>query len=84
MVDSLSVSEVVKCVQIGLLCIHQRPEDRPTMSFVVLMLDSVSVVLPQTKHPGFYPERISNETESFRVEKNLITNELTNTLSQGR
>lgn len=84
MVNLLSVSEVVKCVQIGLLCVQRRPEDRLTMSYVVLMLDSVIAVQPQLKHPGFYPERISNETKSFRVEKNLITNELTNTLSQGR
>ena len=29
-----------KCVQIGLLCVQQLPDDRPTMSAVVTMLNS--------------------------------------------
>ncbi|GAA0185903.1 transmembrane signal receptor [Lithospermum erythrorhizon] len=41
------VSEVLKCIQVGLLCVQLRPEDRPEMSRVLVMLDSEIVVLPR-------------------------------------
>ncbi|XP_010931294.1 cysteine-rich receptor-like protein kinase 6 isoform X2 [Elaeis guineensis] len=36
-------SEVLKCIQIGLLCVQDNPSDRPNMSTVVLMLNSNTV-----------------------------------------
>lgn len=81
MVDSLSVSEVVKCVQVGLLCVQQRAEDRPEMSSVLLMLDSVSIMLPQPTQPGFFTGRSCETTEYGGT---LATNEATNTLVEGR
>ncbi|XP_065001579.1 receptor-like serine/threonine-protein kinase SD1-6 [Musa acuminata AAA Group] len=35
--SSLPVTEVMKCIKVGLLCVQDRPEDRPTMSSVVVM-----------------------------------------------
>ncbi|MQL84469.1 hypothetical protein Taro_016954 [Colocasia esculenta] len=35
--------EVRRCIHIGLLCVQEAPEDRPTMTSVVLMLSSYSV-----------------------------------------
>ncbi|KAF8411264.1 hypothetical protein HHK36_003811 [Tetracentron sinense] len=63
MEDQYSVSEALRCINVGLLCVQQRPEDRPTMSSVIMMLDRESVVLPQPKQPGFYTERSLNETD---------------------
>ncbi|KAG5140359.1 hypothetical protein JHK84_034127 [Glycine max] len=48
-----SPSEVVRCIQVGLLCVQQRPQDRPHMSSVVLMLNG-DKLLPKPKVPGFY------------------------------
>nr|KYP55938.1 Putative serine/threonine-protein kinase receptor [Cajanus cajan] len=48
-------SEVIRCIQVGLLCVQQRPEDRPNMSSVVLMLNG-DKLLPKPKVPGFYTE----------------------------
>ncbi|MED6221080.1 hypothetical protein PIB30_051037 [Stylosanthes scabra] len=47
--------EVARCIQVGLLCVQQRPEDRPDMSSVVLMLKGEKL-LPKPKVPGFYTE----------------------------
>jgi hypothetical protein len=80
LVDSLSISEVVKCVQVGLLCVQQKAEDRPEMSTVLLMLDSVSVTLPLPNQPGFFMER-SCDTTAY---EDLTKNEVTNTLVAGR
>ena len=61
--DSSSLSEVIRCIQVGLLCVQQRPEDRPSMSTVVVMLSS-EISLPQPKQPGFYTERSCSEQET--------------------
>ncbi|THG19570.1 hypothetical protein TEA_013984 [Camellia sinensis var. sinensis] len=61
--STMLMLEVIKCIQIGLLCVQQRPEDRPTMSSVVSMLDNEGAMLPHPKQPGFYTEGSSNETE---------------------
>ncbi|QHO12660.1 Putative cysteine-rich receptor-like protein kinase [Arachis hypogaea] len=39
--DSVAVaeSEVLRCIHIGLLCVQERPENRPDMSAIVLMLN---------------------------------------------
>ena len=50
---SFSLSEVLRCIKVGLLCVQVSPEDRLTMSSVVLMLSSDGVFLPEPKLPGF-------------------------------
>ncbi|XP_014524210.1 G-type lectin S-receptor-like serine/threonine-protein kinase At4g27290 isoform X1 [Vigna radiata var. radiata] len=62
--DSVIESEVLKIVHVGLLCVQERPEDRPNMSSVVLMLNGESP-LPKPKQPAFYPhhEDFSSSTK---------------------
>ncbi|CAL9016679.1 unnamed protein product [Prunus brigantina] len=54
--DLCTISEVLRCLHVALLCVQQVPEDRPSMSSVVLMLSS-EVALPPPKQPGFYTKR---------------------------
>ena len=49
---SYSYIEVIRCIQIGLLCVQQNPDDRPTMERIVSYLSSVSVELPMPQEPG--------------------------------
>ncbi|KAF7126341.1 hypothetical protein RHSIM_Rhsim11G0022500 [Rhododendron simsii] len=63
MEGSFSMSTVLRCIQIGLLCVQKCPEDRPTMSSVVSMLISDTIVLAQPKQPGFYIDRSPKETQ---------------------
>ncbi|KAH0657283.1 hypothetical protein KY285_032165 [Solanum tuberosum] len=53
--NSCSTPEVERSICVGLLCVQQCPEDRPSMSSVVMMLNNKGV-LPQAKRPGFYIE----------------------------
>ncbi|PRQ34910.1 putative protein kinase RLK-Pelle-DLSV family [Rosa chinensis] len=71
--DSFSESEVLRCMQVGLLCVQERAEDRPTMSSVVLMLCSETASLPQPKKPSFCLARKPETDESSTVNQVTIT-----------
>ena len=45
--------EVIKCIQIGLLCAHENPNARPTMAAVVSYLNNLSLELPSPQEPAF-------------------------------
>ncbi|CAN1347365.1 G-type lectin S-receptor-like serine/threonine-protein kinase At4g27290 [Linum perenne] len=61
--ESCNQTEALRCIHVALLCVQQRPEDRPNMSQVVLMMGSENP-LPKPKQPGFYLRRNPNETDT--------------------
>ncbi|KAL5147539.1 G-type lectin S-receptor-like serine/threonine-protein kinase [Glycine soja] len=73
--DSYVISEALRCIHIGLLCVQHLPDDRPNMTSVVVMLSSESV-LPQPKEPVFLTEKVSVE-EHFGQKMYYSTNEVT-------
>ncbi|GJT35292.1 G-type lectin S-receptor-like serine/threonine-protein kinase [Tanacetum coccineum] len=54
--ESSNPSEVLRSIEVGLLCVQQCPEDRPNMSSVVLMLGNEGA-LPKPKQPAFFTEK---------------------------
>ncbi|KAM3701622.1 hypothetical protein ACJW31_05G187500 [Castanea mollissima] len=50
-VDTCPISEVLRLIHIALLCVQEDPNDRPTMSRVILMLAGKSIHLPQPSAP---------------------------------
>ncbi|KAI4333764.1 hypothetical protein L6164_018530 [Bauhinia variegata] len=73
--DSITLAEASRSIIIGLLCVQERPEDRPDMSSVVLMLNGEKG-LPNPKQPGFYPHVGFSSSES----RGNSTNEISMTL----
>ncbi|KAK2976828.1 hypothetical protein RJ640_014612 [Escallonia rubra] len=63
--DSYVESQVLACIQVGLLCVQKLPKDRPEMSSVVFMLGNEGVTLPEPQQPGFFIERSSIEMGNF-------------------
>ena len=55
-VETPYLSEVLRSIHVGLLCVQENTEDRPNISHVVLMLGNEDE-LPQPKQPGFFTER---------------------------
>ncbi|CAB4299681.1 unnamed protein product [Prunus armeniaca] len=51
--DSYAKAEVTRCVHIGLLCVQENPDERPTMQSIVLMLSSYSVTMALPQKPAF-------------------------------
>lgn len=78
--------EVMRCIQVGLLCVQQRVEDRPDMSTVVLMLNGEKL-LPQPNFPGFYTGKdVSTDpsTSYKRYIPPLSQNEISQSMMEGR
>ncbi|KAK3427069.1 hypothetical protein EUGRSUZ_F03373 [Eucalyptus grandis] len=53
--NSYNVSEIMRTIHVGLLCVQKCPEDRPTMYMVILMLGS-DMALSAPEEPGFFSE----------------------------
>ncbi|XP_024311521.1 G-type lectin S-receptor-like serine/threonine-protein kinase B120 isoform X3 [Brachypodium distachyon] len=53
-VDSCKIHEVLRCIHVGLLCVQDRPDDRPLMSSVMFALENESAVLPAPKQPVYF------------------------------
>ncbi|RXH98496.1 hypothetical protein DVH24_010821 [Malus domestica] len=81
--DSVTLHEVVRTIHVGLLCVQRNPEDRPSMSAVVLMLGGGGVLPPPLK-PGFYSERDLTELEVGHSSKACSVNEVTISLVEAR
>ncbi|RHN65549.1 putative protein kinase RLK-Pelle-DLSV family [Medicago truncatula] len=78
--NSCVPSEVLKCIQIGLLCVQDNAADRPTMSGVVHMLGSDNVTLPSPICPSFSVGRSTNTIEggsSSNASTSVTVNEIT-------
>ncbi|KAI3675455.1 hypothetical protein L1987_85045 [Smallanthus sonchifolius] len=61
LVESIDTSQVQRAIHVGLLCVQRHPEDRPTMTSVIMMLGSESP-LPVPKEPGYYVEKTKQDT----------------------
>ena len=46
-------SDLLRCMQIGLLCVQENPFARPSMSTVAVMLSSATVTLQAPSQPAF-------------------------------
>ncbi|KAK7308809.1 hypothetical protein RJT34_05058 [Clitoria ternatea] len=66
--ESLSHSEVIKCIHIGLLCVQQNPDDRPTMERVVSYLSTISVEPPLPREPALFMD-IGNDPKKIPEEE---------------
>ncbi|XP_072987855.1 receptor-like serine/threonine-protein kinase SD1-8 isoform X1 [Typha latifolia] len=76
---SFSVTEVVRCIKVGLLCVQEFPQDRPTISSAVLMLGSDEASVPEPKRPGFLA------LKAFSDEQGLHSvNDVTISITTGR
>ncbi|KAG4178032.1 hypothetical protein ERO13_A10G016200v2 [Gossypium hirsutum] len=72
--DNYSRNEVIRCTQLGLLCVQEDPADRPTMATIVLLLNSYSVTLPVPKQPAFV---LQSRTDGRMPDKGLESDQST-------
>ncbi|XP_059438061.1 G-type lectin S-receptor-like serine/threonine-protein kinase At4g27290 isoform X2 [Corylus avellana] len=63
--DLFTLSNVLRHIHVGLLCVQQKPTDRPNMSSVVQMLSSESL-LPKPRQPGFFTDSFEADPSSVK------------------
>lgn len=51
--DNSSLYDTKLCIQVGLLCVQENADDRPTMSDVVSILSNEGMSLPTPKQPAY-------------------------------
>ncbi|KAJ0080813.1 hypothetical protein Patl1_10970 [Pistacia atlantica] len=71
-VDSCPVQEVVRCIQVGLLCVQDDASERPTMSTAIFMLTN-ETQLPSPKQSTFSFRRTKTEPDSSTNEVTITT-----------
>ncbi|KAM0054289.1 putative protein kinase RLK-Pelle-DLSV family [Helianthus debilis subsp. tardiflorus] len=77
---SSSSTDIVRSIHIALLCVQRDAMDRPTMSEVVLMLNSFSLTLQVPSEPAFFIENsgdhvgASNESSKESGSSKISTN----------
>ena len=77
--------EILRCIQVGLLCVQEFAQDRPTVSDVVSMLKSEIVDPPLPMKPAFIERQIASDTDSSqRCQTECSVNNVTVTMVQGR
>jgi len=64
--DTFVHDEVKRCIHVGLLCVEQYANDRPTMSDVISMLTNKYELTTLPRRPAFYVRRdiLDGETTS--------------------
>ncbi|KAH7568086.1 hypothetical protein JRO89_XS07G0231700 [Xanthoceras sorbifolium] len=79
--DSFPSNEVLRCIQVGLLCVQDNAKDRPSMSTVVFMLSN-ETILPSPKKSTFVIRK--NEPDSSSVGSKCSINDVTVTIFNAR
>ncbi|KAJ6935282.1 G-type lectin S-receptor-like serine/threonine-protein kinase [Populus alba x Populus x berolinensis] len=77
--DSYPEDQVLRCIQIGLLCVQESAMDRPSMSDVVFMLSN-DTTLPSPKQPAFIMKESYYSGDPLTSEGSHSINEVTITM----
>ncbi|XP_065876860.1 G-type lectin S-receptor-like serine/threonine-protein kinase At1g11330 isoform X3 [Euphorbia lathyris] len=82
--DLSNEEEILRCINMGLLCVQEFAKDRPNVSTVISMLNSEIVDLPFPKQPAFAERHIELHTDSSQRQKKWSANMVTITVVGGR
>ncbi|XVF25932.1 hypothetical protein REPUB_Repub13aG0256400 [Reevesia pubescens] len=83
--DPCYQDEIVRCIHVGLLCVQEFAEDRPTVSTVISMLNSEIVDLPAPKQPAFTGRLVALGARSHQNSSSQCSiNKVTVTIVEGR
>lgn len=65
--DPAFEADILRCIQVGLLSVQELPEDRPSITMVISMIESEVTYLPHPTQPGFTQRRVPlwNEAEQY-------------------
>ncbi|VVB07789.1 unnamed protein product [Arabis nemorensis] len=68
------INEIIKLIQIGLLCVQENAANRPTMSSVIVWFCSETIIIPLPKAPAY--ARIQSQSENGTMSMSNVITEL--------
>jgi hypothetical protein len=68
-----ATTEIMRCIHIGLLCVQENVADRPTMTSVILMLNSYSITLQVPSQPAFFMHNNIDSETSRLMQSTWVT-----------
>lgn len=79
-------NEVHRCIHVGMLCVQDSAAQRPTMSSVILLLESEAANLPCPRQPTFTSKRSEIDSDHYfeGSDVDLSLNDVTITRIDGR
>ncbi|KAK4258922.1 hypothetical protein QN277_005317 [Acacia crassicarpa] len=77
-----SHSEIMRCIQIGLLCVQGNPQVRPSMNKVVKYLSNDSMKLPIPHEPAFFLHSQMEGAETNRAMEAQLANQDQNSINE--
>nr|XP_043619431.1 G-type lectin S-receptor-like serine/threonine-protein kinase At1g61370 [Erigeron canadensis] len=77
------LSECLRCIHVGLLCVQDLAKDRPTMTEALYMLSS-EIDLPEPNEPLFTLQRLSGTSIGQTHENMFSINGVTISMTEGR
>jgi hypothetical protein len=69
--------EIMRVINIALLCVQEDAMDRPTMLDVVSMLSSNTMILDKPKHPAYFSLSAVNKEASSTTTRSCNINDVT-------
>ncbi|EOA22246.1 hypothetical protein CARUB_v10002832mg [Capsella rubella] len=66
-------NEIIKLIQIGLLCVQENAAKRPTMSSVIIWLDSDTIIIPLPNAPAFTGSPSQSESSTMSMSSDGFT-----------
>ncbi|KAL4563106.1 hypothetical protein LXL04_027139 [Taraxacum kok-saghyz] len=71
--ESYEKEEVIRCINIGLLCVQEDMDARPSMASILNMLNNKSITLPEPKKPPYFLSQGLFSDISGDVDKSIRT-----------
>ncbi|EOA20131.1 hypothetical protein CARUB_v10000419mg [Capsella rubella] len=66
-------NDIIKLIQIGLLCVQENPTKRPTMSSVIIWLGSDTITIPLPNAPAFTGSLSQSESSTMSMSNDVFT-----------
>ena len=82
--DSCNRDQLLRCIHVGLLCVEEDAEHRPTMSDALAMLTNESLPLPTPTKPAYFPVRRGAEVDLSGSKSEISSTDLSNSFIMGR
>ncbi|KAE8772057.1 hypothetical protein D1007_55975 [Hordeum vulgare] len=69
--------EMMRCINIALLCVQENAADRPTMLDVIAMLSNKTMILQKPKHPAYFSLSTAGNKEAPTTTQSYSVNDVT-------